>query len=63
MDSFSKCVFVRAGKYTSVQDVHPHSNVIVIGELLYDKEYCQMYSCAYVFMTSTMIIVPCKIIN
>ena len=27
MDSFSKCVFVRAGKHTSVHDVHPHSNV------------------------------------
>ena len=26
MDSFSKCVFVRAGKHTSVHDVHPHSN-------------------------------------
>ena len=25
MDSFSKCVFVRAGKHTSVHDVHPHS--------------------------------------
>ena len=23
MDSFSKCVFVRAGKHTSVHDVHP----------------------------------------
>ena len=28
MDSFSKCVFVRAGKHTSVHDVHPHSNEI-----------------------------------
>ena len=27
MDSFSKCVFVRAGKHTSVHDMHPHSNV------------------------------------
>ena len=26
MDSFSKCVFVRAGKHTSVHDMHPHSN-------------------------------------
>ena len=25
MDSFLKCVFVRAGKHTSVHDVHPHS--------------------------------------
>ena len=24
MDSFSKCVFVRAGKHTSVHDMHPH---------------------------------------
>ena len=24
MDSSSKCVFVRAGKHTSVHDVHPH---------------------------------------
>ena len=28
MDSFSKCVFVRAGKHTSVHDMHPHSNII-----------------------------------
>ena len=27
MDSFSKCVFVRAGKHTSVHDMHPHSNL------------------------------------
>ena len=27
MDSFSKCVFVRAGKHTSVHDMHPHSNI------------------------------------
>ena len=26
MDSFLKCVFVRARKHTSVHDVHPHSN-------------------------------------
>ena len=26
MDSFSKFVFVRAGKHTSVHDMHPHSN-------------------------------------
>ena len=24
MDSFLKCVFVRAGKHTSVHDMHPH---------------------------------------
>ena len=29
MDSFSKCVFVRAGKHTSVHDVHPHSNLTI----------------------------------
>ena len=29
MDSFLKCVFVRAGKHTSVHDMHPHSNVDV----------------------------------
>ena len=28
MDSFSKCVFVKAGKHTSVHDVHPHSYYI-----------------------------------
>ena len=27
MDSFSKCVFVRAGKHTSVHYMHPHSNL------------------------------------
>ena len=26
MDSFLKSVFVRAGKHTSVHDVHPHIN-------------------------------------
>ena len=26
MDSFLKCVFIRAGKHMSVHDVHPHSN-------------------------------------
>ena len=26
MDSFSKCVFVGAGKHPSVHDVHPHSS-------------------------------------
>ena len=30
MDSFSKCVFVRAGKHTSVHDVHPHSKSILM---------------------------------
>ena len=29
MDSFLKSVFVRAGKHTSVQDVHPHIIVSV----------------------------------
>ena len=30
MDSFLKCVFVRAGKHTSVHDMHPHSNFHVV---------------------------------
>ena len=29
MDSFLKSVFVRAGKHTSVHDVHPHTYMLV----------------------------------
>ena len=38
MDSFFKSVFVKAGKHTSVHDVHPHFSflyfvVVIVGEL------------------------------
>ena len=39
MDSFSKCVFVRAGKHTSVHDMHPHSNHILTNK--YNRNYIQ----------------------
>ena len=35
MDSFSKCVFVGAGKHTSVHDMHPHSIIKNKNMLLY----------------------------
>ena len=40
MDSFSKCVFVRAGKHTSVHDMHPHSNM---EHNLYDNDTHDYY--------------------
>ena len=35
MDSVSKYVFVRAGKHTSVHDMHPHSNVMLCSNVMF----------------------------
>ena len=43
MDSFLKCVFVRAGKHTSVHDVHPHSNVSL--DSLHNTFCMHIYGC------------------
>ena len=48
MDSFSKCVFVRAGKHTSVHDMHPHSNGVwtTYNHMTY-KLYLRDLKCIY----------------
>ena len=53
MDSFLKSVFVRAGKHTSVHDVHPHTTHTQLCELVHLILFCN-----YIFIPQSNNLIP-----